>query len=369
MKIERITLTHVSIPLVEPFRISNGEVRDKDGIIVSVYSDGVVGHGEASPMRGSFYSADTPDSVWEYLTKELIPKVVATSPASIEEINALLDEHPGSPFGKAGVETAYWDLIAQQQNKPLFTLLGGKKGSIASGLAVGIYPTVEQLLASVERHMAEGYKRLKIKIEPGWDVKPLEAIRKRFGAIPLMVDANCAYSQNDFALLKTLDEFDLMMIEQPLPRTDLEGHAKLQAQVKTPICLDESAEDLGTVRRAVEMQACKIVNIKIQRVGGLKNAKEIHDLCAKAQIPVWAGTMPELGIGSAQTLHLATLPNFSYPTDVESTRRWFEDDIIEPYVEVRNGMIQIVEGTGNCYQLNESMIKKYTIREAAFQAR
>jgi len=366
MNIEKITITHVQIPFIEPFKISNGEVRVKDGIIVSVYSDGLVGYGEASPMAGSFYSEDTPESVWECLTTELIPRISQISPATIDDVNSVLDGIPGSPFAKAGIETAMWDLTAQRQDLPLFKLLGGKEGSIASGLAVGIYSTIGQLLTAIERHMVEGYKRVKIKIQPGWDLKPLEEVRKHFGDFPLMVDANCAYSQNDIPHLLALDEFNLMMIEQPLPRSDLNGHAKLQSCIKTPVCLDEGAEDLNAVRRAIELKACKIVNIKIQRVGGLKKAKEIHDLCEQAKIPVWAGTMPELGIGAAQTLHLATLPNCAFPTDVESSHRWFVDDIIDPPIEVCKGMIRIVAGTGNCYRVNENVMKKYTVREATF---
>ncbi len=368
MKLDRITLNHVQIPFVEPFKISSGEVRVKDGIVVGIWADGIVGYGEASPMAGSFYSDDTPTSVWECLTRDLIPAVLSKSPGTIDDFNStVLDEITGSPFAKAGLETAFWDLIAQAKKIPLYLLLGGTAKPIDSGLAVGIYPSLNQLLDSIQRHLSEGYKRVKVKIQPEWDIKPLEAVRKQFGDIPLMVDANCAYTQKDIPHLRDLDSFGLIMIEQPLPRIDLEGHAKLQAQVETPICLDESAEDLRAIRRAVEIQACKIVNIKIQRVGGLKKAKEIHDFCAEKQVPVWAGTMPELGIGGAQTLHLATLPNFQYPTDVESSRRWFTDDIIEPFIRVENGMIRIVEGIGNCYRLNEKAMKLHTVSQAVFR--
>mgnify|MGYP001599162359 FL=1 len=181
-----------------------------------------------------------------------------------------------------------------------------------------------------------------------------------------MVDANCAYSRSDLAHLQALDDFELIMIEQPLPKDDLEGHAKLQGMIKTPVCLDESAKDVATVRKAIEMKSCRIVNIKIQRVGGLRNAVEIHDLCEQANIPVWAGTMPELGIGGAQTVHLATLSNFQFPTDVESSMRWFVDDIIDPFIEVRNGVIEIPQGIGNCYRLDESKVEKYKVRKEKF---
>lgn len=366
MKIEKIKLTHVRIPLVEPFKISNGEVREKDGILVEVYSEGLVGVGEASPMSGGFYSDDTPESTWDCLVKEIIPRIRSKMPDSIDEINGILDEIPDNPFAKAGIETACWDLDAQQNNEPLYKTLGGKKTLVESGLAVGIYPTIEKLLTTIERYLVEGYKRVKIKIQPGWDIEPLLAVRGEFGKINLMVDANCAYTQGDIDHLQALDDFELMMIEQPLPKNDLEGHAKLQAIMQTPICLDESAKDVATVQRAITMRSCKIVNIKIQRVGGLKNAKKIYDDCEKAGIPVWGGTMPELGIGGAQTIHLATLPNFKFPTDVESSQRWFLDDIVDPLIEVKNGMIEIPNGIGNCYQLRESVVKKFKVREKVF---
>ncbi|HAL56301.1 MAG TPA: o-succinylbenzoate synthase [Bacteroidetes bacterium] len=366
MKIDRITLTHVRIPLVEPFKISNGEVSEKDAIIIGVHSEGLIGYGEASPMSGGFYSDDTPESTWNCLTEELIPRIRLSGPDSIEHVNAIFDGVPGNSFARAGVETAFWDLEAQKRGLPLHKLLGGERINVESGLAVGIYPSVGALLAAIERYLVEGYKRVKVKIQPGWDVEPLLAVRGEFGRLKLMADANCAYSRNDVDHLKALDDFEMMMIEQPLPKGDLEGHATLQAMMSTPICLDESATDLRTLRKAIEFGSCRIVNIKIQRVGGLKHAKEMHDLCSQAGIPVWGGTMPELGIGGAQTLHLSTLPNFHFPTDVESSKRWFVDDLIEPLLEVRDGIIQIPEGIGNSYKLDQKKVAAYRVREETY---
>jgi o-succinylbenzoate synthase len=368
MKVERITLTHVRIPLVEPFRISNGEVKEKDGIIVRVYAEGQVGTGEASPMSGSFYSDDTPESVWLLLTESFIPAVFAARAGSVEEVNHLLADLKGSPFARAGLETAFWDLEAQAAGQPLYDLLGGENLPLESGLAVGIYPDLCGLIGTIEKHLAEGYKRVKIKIQPGWDIEPLAEVRRRFGDLPLMVDANCAYTVEDIAHLASLDAFGLLMIEQPLPRNDLEGHSRLQERLRTPVCLDESAEDLSTVIRAIRLKSCRIVNIKIQRVGGLANAVAVHDCCAAAGIPVWAGTMPELGIGGVQTLHLATLPNFRFPTDVESSARWFVDDIVEPLITVRDGRITIPAGTGNCFALSARAMERYRIAERVFYA-
>jgi O-succinylbenzoate synthase len=367
MNIDQITLTHVIVPLVEPFKISNGEITEKDAIIVGVHSEGLVGYGESSPMSGSFYSEETPESAWNCLVAELIPTILRSRPSDIEEVNKLMSSVSGNAFAKAGIETAFWDLSAQKQRVPLYKHLGGKRNQVDCGFATGIYSSVKELLRSIEKHVIDGYKRVKIKIQPGWDIKPLTEVRREFGAIQLMVDANCAYTQADLSHLKSLDDFDLMMIEQPLPKDDLEGHAKLQASSRTPICLDESAKDVPTVQKAIELKSCKIVNIKIQRVGGLLNAKRMHDLCAEAGIPVWGGTMPELGIGGAQTLHLVTLDNFKYPTDVEASKRWFVDDIIDPLIEVQDGIITLPDGNGNGYSLNTRVMDRYKIREHRFK--
>lgn len=367
MKIDRVTLTHVRIPLVEPFRISSGEIRAKDAILVGISAEGITGYGEASPMAGTFYSGDTPESVWEVLTSTMVPAILRGKADSVDGANAILDRIEGSPFAKAGIETAFWDLAGQQACKPVFELLGGRNSTLDSGLAVGIYPDIRSFLGSIQRHMADGYKRIKIKIEPGWDIKPLEAVRKEFIDVPLMVDANGAYSDEHIDHLATMEKFDLMMIEQPFPRNRLQWHAELQSKTETPLCLDESAEDISVLQEAFEMKACKIVNIKIQRVGGLKKAKEMHDKCAAAGIAVWAGTMPELGVGAAQTLHLATLANFAFPTDVESSSRWFVDDIIEPQLKVKDGALQIPEGIGNCYRVSDFAVQRYKIAEMLFK--
>jgi O-succinylbenzoate synthase len=367
MKVDQITLTHVRVPLTEPFKISNGEITEKDAIIVGVYSEGLVGYGESSPMSGSFYSEETPESAWECLVTELIPKVLPAHPANIEEVNTLISPVSGNAFAKAGIETAFWDLAAQRECVPLHEHLGSKRNEVECGLAMGILPSTRDLLLSIEKHLVEGYKRLKIKIQPGWDVEPLTEVRREFGVIQLMVDANCAYTQADLHHLLTLDDFGLMMIEQPLPKDDLEGHAKLQALSRTPVCLDESAKDVLTVQRAIELKSCKIINIKIQRVGGLLNAKRMHDVCAQTGIPVWGGTMPELGIGGAQTVHLATLDNFKYPTDVEASNRWFVEDIIDPLIEVHDGVITLPDRKGNGYSLNTRVMERYKVRGQTFR--
>jgi O-succinylbenzoate synthase len=367
MRLERITLTHVSIPLLEPLRIASGEVSEKDGLLLRVEAGGIAGVGEASPMSGTFYSEETPESVWKFLSERLIPAAIAAGADSVSAINRVLDRAGGSPCARAALETAFWDLEARAAGKPLYDLLGGYNVPVESGLAVGITRGIPALIGTIEKYLAEGYRRVKMAIQPGWDVGPLGECRQRFGDIPLMVDANCSYGRGDIAHLRSLDAFGLMMIEQPFQRNDLGAHAELQAQIRTPVCLDESAEDLASVRRAIRMKSCRIVNISIQRVGGLARAKAMHDLCADSAIEAWAGTMPELGIGAAQTLHMATLPHFGYPTDVQSSARHFLDDVIDPLITDRDGKITIPAGSGNCYEPARSVIDRYRVAERVFK--
>jgi O-succinylbenzoate synthase len=368
MRIDRVSLSHIRIPLIEPFRISNGAIAEKDGILIGIHADGVVGYGEASPMAGSFYSPDTPESTWGDLCDRIVPRLLKAQPGGVKEVNDLLDQTGANPFARAGVETAFWDLEGIRKGLPLYRLLGSTTDEVECGLAVGIYASIQEFLRAIELHLSDGYARLKIKIEPGWDLEPLRAVRKHFGALPLMVDANCAYTVADLEHLKKLDEFGLIMVEQPLPKGDLEGHARLQAVLSTAVCLDESAADRATVERAISMKSCRIINIKIQRVGGLQAAKKIHDSCQARGIPVWGGTMPELGVGSAQTVHLSTLPNFRYPTDVQSSLRWFVDDCIAPMLEAHDGRIRIPKGTGNCYRLDQAKVSRYLVRAEEFRA-
>jgi len=367
VRVDRIELAHVRIPLHAPFRISSGAVSEKDAIITKVFAEGLIGWGESSPMAGTFYSEDSPESTWTCLRSQIIPRIIDKQVLSREDLCTILDQIEGNSFAKAGVETAWWDLEAQQKGVPLYTLLGGTRKRIASGLAVGIYSTIDELLRAIERQLSAGYQRIKIKIEPGWDIEPVRAVSKAFPSLPLMVDANAAYGREDVGLFQQLDEFQLIMFEQPLKKTDLEGHAELQSKIKTPICLDESLSDLTALKRAIQLGSCQVANIKIQRMGGLQTAREGHDYCAKAGIPVWAGTMPELGIGSAQALHLATLPNFIYPTDVEASYRWFVDDIIEPWITVKEGWIELLDGIGYGFKIDEQKLKRYTIRSEVFR--
>jgi O-succinylbenzoate synthase len=352
---------------VEPFRISSGSVAEKDGIVVRVETEDHVGHGESSPMSGTFYSSDTPETCWRDLHDSLIPAVLGNdfqSPLAAAKSIALL---PGSNFARAGLETAFWDIEGQRIGKPLHDLLGGATKPVESGLAVGLYDDTADLLRTIERYLRDGYKRVKIKIERGRDVELVRTVRSSFGGIPLFVDANGAYDLSDLHVFRALDEFELMMFEQPFPGRMLRDLARLQREVETPVCLDESLETEQDLRDAIGLGSLKIANIKIQRVGGFSRALAIYEICRQHEIPVWVGTMPELGIGQAQGAALSTLSECAYPTDVEASLRWFQDDIVAPLLEVKDGCLYPPSSPGLGYAIDENKLKKYAVRSETFR--
>ena len=319
-------------------------------------------------MPGSVYSPETPEGTWEFLRAKLVPSFLERPELDPARCFERLAEFPGEPFAKAALEGAVWDLRAQEVSKPLWAMLGGAQRPISSGAALGLMPTLAGLLERVERFLAEGYRRIKIKIAPGHDVELVRAIRGRFGEIPLMVDANAAYRLDDAEVFERLDDFGLMMIEQPLARHALEEHAELQRRIRTPICLDESAESLESLAEIIRLRSGRIINIKVQRMGGLWPARQAHDAAAAAGLACWLGTMPELGIASAQGLHLATLSNFSLPTDVEASARWYVDDIISPPIEVSSqGTITLPDGPGMGYRVDLEKVSRYRIRREEFR--
>jgi len=360
----------VRVPLVEPFRISNGAVTEKDAILVEARTkDGVVGWGEASPMSGSFYSVETPDSAWQALTADLIPEVLDAGAFDVTNCFERTRNLSDNAFAKAGLEGALWDAYANTRQVPLWQLLGAQPRSIPSGVAIGIYDQVDELLERVERYVSQGYKRVKIKIEPGWDVEPVAAILARFSDVPLMVDANGAYSIDDLEVFRELDTYSLMMIEQPFARAAHAESAELQRQLRTPICADESAESMEALESLIAEGAAQIINIKLQRVGGLSEGRLMLERARSAGLECWVGTMPELGVASAQGLHFAALDGFSYPTDIEASSRWYVDDVIEPQIEIdRHGFIQIPEGNGMGYRVSREKVQKYSIDKAEFAA-
>ncbi len=361
MTITQVILHWVQIPFLEPFRISNGSVASKDSLIVEAHAGGLTGFGEASPMSGSFYSPGTPESTWQALADRLIPSILG------REMGTAL---PGDePFAKAGLDGALWDLACQRAGEPLWRLLNSQPRPIPSGVAIGIFDTIEELLHRVSRYLADGYQRVKIKIQPGWDIEPVRAVRQRFGGIHLMVDANAAYGIHDLPIFQELDRFRLMMFEQPFARNALEEMAELQRHVETPVCADESAESAAALEEIIRLGAARIINIKIQRVGGIAAARAMHDRARAAGLACWLGTMPELGIASVQGLHLATLPGFVYPTDVEASSRWYCDDIIDPLLQIdAQGFLHLPAGPGSGFTVNQDKLKRYTVKRREFTA-
>ena len=366
--IKSIALHHVRVPLVEPFRISNGVISEKDAILIEVRTENdVIGWGEASPMSGGFYSSDTPESAWSALSDSLIPSVLGVGEIDVSRIYEQLRSHSGDAFAKAGIEGALWDAYANTLNVPFGELLGAQARPVPSGVAIGIYDHVEDLLERVARYTAQGYQRVKIKIQPGWDIEPVAAVKARFPDLLLMVDANAAYSLADAAVFRELDSQGLMMIEQPLAR---EAHAeagKLQRQLRTPLCADESAESLPALASLIENEAARIINIKVQRVGGLSEARLMLTAARAAGLECWVGTMPELGVASAQGLHLATLDGLTYPTDIEASTRWYVDDVIAPLIEIdARGYIELPGGPGTGYRVDREKVEQYTVDSATF---
>jgi o-succinylbenzoate synthase len=351
VRIERIELGLLRLPLVRFFETSFGRIDDRAFVLVTVEENGAVGVGECVADERPFYSSETTRTAWHIIAEFLAPMVLERTfvhPREVFDSFALVRGHH---MAKAAVEMAVWDLFARQQNQSLAAVLGGATATIingiASGVSIGIQDSLDDLMARVEAELAAGYRRIKIKIKPGWDVEPVRRLRERFARVPLMVDANAAYTLHDAAHLARLDSFDLMMIEQPLEYDDLRDHAQLQARLQTPICLDESLHTPRLAEEALNIGACRIVNIKPGRVGGHTQSIRMHDIARAHGAPVWHGGMLESGIGRAHNIHLSTLPGFTLPGDVAASRRYFAPDLIDPEIVVRpDGTIAVPAGPG-----------------------
>jgi O-succinylbenzoate synthase len=312
-------------------------------------------------MSGSFYSEATPDSSWTALKERIVPAFLSAGPVVPEKFFEFLREQPADQFAKAGIEGALWDVEANTRRRALYELFGVERRPVPSGVAIGIFETLDELIERVRRYVAEGYQRVKIKIQPGWDVEPVAAVRVQFPELRLMVDANAAYKLDDLPVFRELNRFDLMMIEQPLAAIAFEESGELQAHLTTPLCADESAESLTTLTHVIKHKAARIINIKVQRVGGLSEALLMLKAATAAGLQCWIGTMPELGIASAQGLHLAMHSAFSFPTDIEASSRWYVDDIIEPAITIdHSGFIEVPDGSGTGFKLSREKVERYT---------
>jgi O-succinylbenzoate synthase len=348
MILRKLHLREIRMPLLAPFETSFGVTTERRILLVEVETaDVATGWGECTADKNPFYSAETVETAWHILRDFLWPLVRGREVAAAGDLAALMSPVRGHLMAKAALECAAWDAEARAKNLPLWRLLGGTRAEIPCGVSIGIHPKLEALVAKVESDLSAGYQRVKIKIKPGWDAEPCRALRERFPRIRLMVDANSAYILDDAAHLRQLDDFYLIMIEQPLGHDDIYSHSLLAPQLQTPICLDECIETEADLRVAIALKACQIVNIKLGRVGGFTSARRIHDLCRDAGIPVWCGGMLESGIGRAHNIAMSTLENFTLPGDVSASRRYWAEDIIAPEVEVtRRGTIIAAERPG-----------------------
>ena len=364
MNIRTIELREIRLRLVHFFETSFGRTVERRIMLVRVVdADGAEGWGECTAGEGPFYSEEWIDSAWEVTRLFLAPMVLGQKVSGAAGVGGLMRRPRGNRMAKASVETACWDLEARRLGVPLWRHLGGVRSEIPCGVSIGIQDTPAQLLEKIEQELAAGYQRIKIKIKPGWDREVVEQVRARFPEISLMVDANSAYTLEDAPLLRALDEFGLMMIEQPLAYDDREDHAKLQRQIKTPVCLDESVRSAEDARKAIELGACRIVNVKLGRVGGHAEAARVEAICSGANVPVWCGGMLESGIGRAHNIAMATLRGFTLPGDVSASSRYWAEEIIDPPVTVTpQGTIVAPDRPGIGFDVKRDLVERLTVR-------
>ena len=364
MKIEAITLREIQMPLVHFFETSFGRTTQRRILLITLHTNGPEGWGECVAGEDPFYSEESIDTAWYAIERYLAPALLGKNVERGADVPALLGRVRGHRMAKGAVENALWDAEAQEKQLPLWRLLGGTQKEIACGVSIGIQDSVEQLLEKIETELNAGYRRIKVKCKPGWDVEVFEKIRARWPQIVLSCDANSAYTLEQIDHLKQFDRFNLLMIEQPLWHDDFYFHAQLQKQLKTAICLDEAIHGRRDAQAAIDLGACRIINIKVGRVGGISEAVAVHDVAKKSDIPVWCGGMLESGIGRSHNIALSTLPDFTLPGDVSASKRYWKEDIIDPAVEVSaQGFIQVPDAPGRGFKIKTDLIEKLTVRQ------
>jgi len=368
VRLDKITLRHIKMPMKAPFTTSFGTIDEKELLLIEAKDEsGVIGWGETVAFVAPWYTEETLKTTWHMLKDFLIPILLHKEIGHPDEVTSLFAPIRRNCMAKASIEGAVWDIYAQQTKQSLARSLGGQRQRIEVGVSVGIQASTAQLIEVIQSHIEKGYKRVKVKIKPGYDVEVVRAIRSVLPDLPLMVDANSAYTLNDIAILQQLDDYKLLMIEQPLATDDIVDHATLQKKIKTPICLDESITSFEDARKAIELGSCGVINIKIGRVGGLTEAKRIHDLCKENHIPVWCGGMLEAGIGRAHNIALTSLSNFILPGDTAGSSHYWYEDIIDPEVIVKDGYIDVPQEIGIGYTPNMAVIEKLTISKEVYQ--
>jgi O-succinylbenzoate synthase len=367
--VRRVEIRELHMRLLHPFETSFGSTKDRHIILVNAGDGSHSGWGEVTAAEGPFYSYETWKTAWHILRDYVVPCVIGRKLESPGDFESLVRGIRGHNMAKAGLETALWDLEAKASGVALWKLLGGQRSKIDCGVSIGIQPSIDALLAKIDGEIKAGYRRIKVKIKPGWDVDVIRQIRASFPNILLMCDANSAYSLADIDVFKRMDGFNVMMFEQPLHHEDIIDHAELQKQIQTPICLDESIHSAEDARKAIKIGACRIINIKLGRVGGHKQARAVHDVCRDHGIPVWCGGMLESGIGRAHNIALSSLENFSLPGDVSASKRYWAEDTIDPAIEVSaDGQIEQRDQPGIGHKVKEQFIEQLTVRSQVFTA-
>lgn len=366
MRITKLVLRVMNMPLKEYFETSFGREKDREFIIVEAHGEGEIGYGEATVMHAPLYNEETLGTALHIIRDFLAPLVVGKDFAHPSDVAQVFKPIRRNNIAKAGVENAVWDLYAKTRQQSLAKVIGGVKTKIPVGVSIGIKESIPELLKTIEKYLLQNYRRIKMKIKPGWDIASVAAVRREFGDILLMADANSAYTLADIPMLKRLDEFRLMMIEQPLGHDDIIDHGVLQKELVTPICLDESIHNAEDARKAISIGACRIINIKLGRVGGHTEAIKIHDICRANAIPVWCGGMLESGVGRLHNVAITTLPNFILPGDTSGSDRYFDEDITDPTVTVDNeGYIHVSDEPGIGAQVNA---EKFTVEKITIEA-
>ena len=368
MKISSVTLREIQMPLVHFFETSFGRVYSRKILLVSIEAGDVRGWGECVAGEDPFYSSEWTESAWPTIKYYLAPTLLQGDVASGRDCAALFSRVRGHRMAKAALENAVWDAEAKLKQQPLWKLLGGTRREIACGVSIGIQDSAEELLEKIALELAAGYRRIKIKVKPGWDLAILEQVRSRWPDILLSVDANSAYTLDETEHLRKFDAFKLLMIEQPLWDDEIYLHARLQKAIETAICLDESIHHARDANFAIEAEACRIINVKVGRVGGFTEAKKVHDVALAHHIPVWCGGMLESGVGRAHNVALSTLDGFRLPGDVSASKRYWKQDIIEPEVAVNSdGMIPISDEPGTGFRVLEDVVERFTVRKETFR--
>lgn len=366
--LKKIIVRQIRMKLKSPFTTSFGTFQDKEFLLIeAIDQDGTVGWGESVAFSEPWYTEETVQTNAHIIKDFLIPLLFSNPISQPEDISKRFKHLRRNNMAKSAVEGAIWDLFAKRKQMPLSSFIGGTKTEIDVGISIGIQDTVEELLDVIANYIKEGYKRIKVKIKPGWDVNVIRQIRAKFPAIPLMADANSAYTLNDIDVLRQLDNYNLLMIEQPLAHDDILDHAKLQSEIATPICLDESIHSFEDARKAIELGACKIINLKIGRVGGIAESIKIHNYCAEHGVPVWCGGMLEAGVGRAHNIALTSLPQFILPGDTAGSSRYWDQDIIKPEVAVDHGVIHIPDAPGIGYEVDRNMVDRFTVGLTTFE--